>query len=58
MPDDLSLRTPADSSRIALNEDHEIAYWTRRFGVSRARLATAVGKVGNSTRAVEQFLRF
>lgn len=57
MPDDKTLRAPSDRSRIALGEDYEVAYWTKRFGVSRARLNTAVKKVGDNARAVEQFLR-
>jgi hypothetical protein len=57
MADDKSLRAPQDSSRVAMNEDYEIEYWTKRFGVSRDRLQQAVDAVGNSAAAVEQHLK-
>jgi len=38
MADDKTLRSPADSSRIAMGEDYEVAYWTDKFGVDRAAL--------------------
>jgi hypothetical protein len=57
MADDKSLRSPEDSSRIALGEDYEVQYWTNRFGVSRERLEEAVRAVGNSADAVERHLR-
>lgn len=42
MADDKSVRAPQDSSRIAMNEDYEVEYWTERFGVSRDKLQKAV----------------
>ena len=57
MADDKTLRGPRDSSRIAMGEDYEVEYWTKRFGVTRDRLAEAVGVVGNSADAVERYLR-
>jgi hypothetical protein len=57
MTDDPSKRGPQDRTRINTNEDHEIRYWTERFGVSAERLETAVKKVGNSAAAVEKELR-
>lgn len=57
MADDKSLRAPQDSLRIAMNEDYEVEYWTKRFGVSRGRLQQAVDTVGNSASAVEQHLK-
>ncbi len=56
MADDKTLRAPQDSSRIALGEDYEVAYWTKHFGVSREELERAVGAVGNGVEAVEQEL--
>jgi hypothetical protein len=41
MVDDKTLRAPQDSSRIAMNEDYEVDYWTTRFGVSREKLQEA-----------------
>ncbi len=57
MADDKTLRGPRDSSRIAMGEDYEVAYWTDKFCVSRERLQAAVDAVGNSAGAVEHYLR-
>ncbi|WP_336969736.1 DUF3606 domain-containing protein [Sphingobium aromaticiconvertens] len=57
MADDKTLRSPQDSSRIAMGEDYEVAYWTDKFGVSREKLADAVKAVGNSAEAVGQHLK-
>jgi hypothetical protein len=57
MVDDKTLRSPQDSSRIAMGEDYEVEYWTKKFGVSRDRLQQAVDAVGNGANAVEQYLR-
>jgi hypothetical protein len=57
MADDKTLRAPQDSARIAMGEDYEVAYWTRKFGVSRERLQQAVDAVGNGAAAVEQYLK-
>jgi len=57
MADDKTLRAPQDASRIALGEDYEVAYWTKKFGVSRDRLQEAVKAVGNSAAAVEKHLQ-
>ena len=45
-----------DRSRINLNEDFEVKYWTKHLGVSREQLEKAVGKVGNSAAAVRKEL--
>jgi hypothetical protein len=57
MSDDKTLRAPQDSSRIAMGEDYEVAYWTDKFGVSRERLQEAVDAVGNGADAVEDYLK-
>lgn len=57
MPDDKSNRGAQDRSRINLNEDYEVRYWTEKFGVSQSELQEAVRKVGVSATAVEQELR-
>jgi hypothetical protein len=48
---------PQDSSRIAMGEDYEVAYWTKNFGVSRDRLQEAIDAVGNSADAAEAYLK-
>ncbi len=57
MADDKTLRSPQDSSRIALGEDYEVEYWTKKFGVSREKLANAVKAVGNGADDVGEYLK-
>jgi hypothetical protein len=57
MADNKTLRGPQDSSRIAMGEDYEVAYWTDKFGVSQDKLQQAVDAVGNSADAVEKHLK-
>lgn len=56
MADDKTKTGPADSSRINVNEDYELAYWTEALGVSKGRLNEAVEAVGTSTEAVRAYL--
>ncbi len=56
MSDDLKNRGEPDRSRIALGEEHEVKYWTKRFGVSEDRLRQAVEAAGSSVDAVEKWL--
>lgn len=42
----------ADHSRIDLREPYELAYWSRRFGVSREQLADVIHKVGTNAEDV------
>ena len=56
MADDLTNKGSQDRSRINMNEDFEVKYWTRHLGVSREELQKAVGKVGNSAAAVRKEL--
>jgi hypothetical protein len=46
MADDQSNRGPADRARINVNEDYEVAYWTKELGVSTDRLKELVAKHG------------
>lgn len=57
MADDKTLRGPQDASRVALGEDYEVTYWTKKFGVTEDQLRDAVKAVGNSADAVERHLK-
>lgn len=57
MSDDKDERGPQDSSRVAMDEDYEVRYWTKKFDVSREELQKAVDAVGNSAGAVEKRLK-
>lgn len=45
-----------DSKTISLNEDYEVAYWTKELGVTKEELTEAVQKVGKSAQAVREYL--
>ena len=45
MSDDKS-KTVADRKRINVHKDHELRYWSHRFGGSRDELKRTVSKVG------------
>jgi len=57
MSDNLNDRGPQDRSRINVNEDWEVRYWTRELGVSKEELERAVKQAGPSVEAVRQQLR-
>ena len=57
MSDDLNKKGAQDRSRINMNEDHEVAYWTEKFNVTREEHQQAVDQAGSSADAVEQALR-
>lgn len=57
MADNKELRGPQDASRIAIGEDYEVEYWSKKFNVSGNELAAAVKAVGDSADAVERHLK-
>jgi hypothetical protein len=54
--DELKSRGAQDRARVNVNEDHEVRYWTQKWGVSKEQLAAAVKKVGVSADAVAREL--
>ena len=46
MADDRNIRGAADRSRINMQEDYEVRYWTEKWSVTREQLAAAVRAVG------------
>lgn len=56
MPDDPSIRGPADAARIDLEEEHELRYWTQVLGVSETKLRAAVMFAGVMTGDVRAYL--
>jgi hypothetical protein len=56
MTDDPALRGPRDRSRIALEEAHEVRYWTHKWRITSDELADAVGAVSHSATAVARHL--
>jgi hypothetical protein len=57
MPDDLTKTAAPDRSKIAMQEEQEVKYWTKHLGISREELQRAVDKVGDSAAAVKKQLR-
>lgn len=56
MADNLNDRGPEDRSRINMNEEWEVSYWTNELGCTKSELQTAVEKVGNSADSVRNYL--
>jgi len=46
-----------DDTRINVDQDHELTYWSQKLGVSRDRLREAVAKAGPVVKNVERELR-
>ena len=52
MADDRSDRGPRDHRRINMSEDYEVAYWSKKWAVTREQLADAVRQVAPMPSAV------
>ena len=48
-------KSQPDRSKINMQEDFEVKYWTRQLGVSKAQLQAAVD-IGNAAAAVRKEL--
>lgn len=46
MSDDPGKRSPQDSARVNVHEEHEVRYWTGKWDVTREELTAAVGRAG------------
>lgn len=57
MSDDLNKKGMQDRSKINMNEQHEVTYWTDKFGVTKEELQKAIERTGtNSVSAIEKTL--
>jgi hypothetical protein len=56
MADNKKKRGGADRGLIALSEPYEVAYWSKKFKVTPARLKAAVAAVGHSSKNVGAYL--
>ena len=56
MPDNKNIRGPADSKKINVNEDYELAYWTKELGVTEKELRAAVTAAGTDVAEVRTHL--
>jgi hypothetical protein len=57
MADNKKKRGGADRGLIALSEPYEVAYWSKKFRVTPAKLKTAVSKAGRSAKNVEAYFK-
>jgi hypothetical protein len=55
MADDKSKRGGSDRNLIALSEPHEVAYWSKKFKITPAKLRYAVKKAGRSAKNVKAY---
>ena len=46
-----------DRDRINVGEDYELEDWSKKFGVTKEQLKSAVRAVGSSAKAVEKHLK-
>ena len=56
MADDLKQTGRQDDERINPDQDHELKYWSEKFGVSRDELRKAVEAAGPMVKDVRQHL--
>jgi hypothetical protein len=56
MADNKKKRGGADRALVALSESYEVAYWSKKFKITPAKLKATVKKVGHSARKVEAYL--
>ena len=57
MADNKKKRGGADRGLIALSEPYEVAYWSKKFKITPAKLKTAVKKVGHSAKKVDAYIK-
>ncbi|MCA6110501.1 DUF3606 domain-containing protein [Bradyrhizobium cenepequi] len=57
MADSKKKRSGSDRAWIALGEAYEVAYWSKKFKITPAKLKYAVKKVGHSAKKVEAYFK-
>jgi Protein of unknown function (DUF3606) len=56
MADDRKQTGRQDDNRINVDQDHELVYWSEKFGVSRDELRKAVQAAGPMVKDVQRHL--
>jgi hypothetical protein len=54
MADDPNKTRPQDAQRVNVHQEHELRYWSQKFGVSPEQLKKVVGRVGVMADDVER----
>ncbi|MEH2518813.1 hypothetical protein V1279_004386 [Bradyrhizobium sp. AZCC 1610] len=57
MADNSKKRGGADRGLIAVSEPYEVAYWSKKFKITPAKLKAAVKKVGHSAKKVGAYIK-
>jgi len=57
MADNKATRGGVYLTHIAITEKYEVAYWSKKFKVTPAKLKYAVKKVGHSAKKVEAYIK-
>jgi hypothetical protein len=57
MADNKKKRGGADRGLIALSEPYEVAYWSKKFKITPAKLKAAVKQVGRSAKKVDAYIK-
>ncbi len=55
--DDLTRKRPEDPTKININQQWEIDYWTKELSISEEKLKSLVKKVGSEVSKVKAELR-
>jgi Protein of unknown function (DUF3606) len=54
--DNPNLTRPQDAQRVNIHQEHELRYWTQKFGVSAETLREAVQQVGPMVEDVADYI--
>ena len=57
MSDDKTKTAPQDAKRVNVNEEYELAYWSKRLATTPEKLRAAVSKVGVMVNDVEKEMK-
>jgi Protein of unknown function (DUF3606) len=56
MADNPAKTAPQDAQRVNVDQEHELRYWSQKFGVSPEQLKKVVGRVGPMADDVERVI--
>ena len=57
VPRNVTQKAVPDRSKISMQNDYEVKYWARHFGVTQKHLRLAIEKVANSAASVRKELQ-
>lgn len=57
MSDDPNKTAPQDAQRVNVNQEHELRYWSEKFGTSPEELTRIVARVGVMADDVERAVK-